>query len=80
MRILLKFPHLMSAEKVENISRNFENGELKVILKRVGEGEFTEVSSLMSSFEKIEMQQLLSELVFSSDDLIDEMTSEKNIK
>ncbi len=77
VRILLKFPHLMSAEKVENISRNFENGELKVILKRVGEGEFTEVSSLMSSFEKIEMQQLLSELVFSSDDLIDEMTSEK---
>lgn len=77
VRILLKFPHLMSAEKVENISGNFENGELKVILKRVGEGEFTEVSSLMSSFEKIEMQQLLSELIFSSDDLIDEMTSEK---
>lgn len=77
VRILLKFPHLMSAERVENISRDFENGELKVILKRVGEGEFTEVSSLMSSFEKIEIQQLLSELIFSSDDLIDEMTSEK---
>ncbi len=77
VRILLKFPHLMSAEKIENISRDFENGDLKVILKRVGEGEFTEVSSLMSSFEKIEMQQLLSELIFSSDDLIDETTSEK---
>ncbi|MYB26216.1 MAG: DNA primase [Candidatus Dadabacteria bacterium] len=77
VRILLKFPHLMSAEKIENIGRDFENGDLKVILKRVGEGEFTEVSSLMSSFEKIEMQQLLSELVFSSDDLIDDTTSEK---
>ena len=77
VRILLKFPYLMSAEKIENIGRHFENGDLKVILKRVGEGEFTEVSSLMSSFEKIEMQQLLSELVFSSDDLIDETTSEK---
>lgn len=77
VRILLKFPHLMSAEKIENVSRDFENGDLKVILNRVGEGEFTEVSSLMSSFEKIEMQQLLSELVFSSDDLIDETTSEK---
>ena len=77
MRILLKFPHLMSAEKIENIGRDFENGDLKVILKRVGEGEFTEVSSLMSSFEKIEMQQLLSELIFSSDDLIDDTTSEK---
>lgn len=77
VRILLKFPHLMSAEKIENVSRDFENGDLKVILNRVGEGGFTEVSSLMSSFEKIEMQQLLSELVFSSDDLIDETTSEK---
>ncbi|MDE0159358.1 MAG: DNA primase [Candidatus Dadabacteria bacterium] len=77
VRILLKFPHLMSAEKIENIGRDFENGDLKVILKRVGEGEFTEVSSLMSSFEKIEMQQLLSELIFSSDDLIDDTTSEK---
>ena len=67
----------MSAEKIENIGRDFENGDLKVILKRVGEGEFTEVSSLMSSFEKIEMQQLLSELIFSSDDLIDDTTSEK---
>lgn len=80
VRILLKFPHLMSAEKIENIGRHFENGDLKVILKRVGEGEFTEVSSLMSSFEKIEMQQLLSELIFSSDDLIDETTSEKILK
>ena len=77
VRILLKFPHLISAEKIENISGDFENDDLKVILKRVGEGEFTEISSLMSSFEKIEMQQLLSELIFSSDDLIDEMTSEK---
>ncbi len=77
VRILLKFPHLMSAEKIENVGRHFENGDLKVILNRVGEGEFTEVSSLMSSFEKIEMQQLLSELVFSSDDLIDDTTSEK---
>ncbi len=77
VRILLKFPHLMSAEEIENTGGHFENGDLKVILKRVGEGEFTEVSSLMSSFEKIEMQQLLSELIFSSDDLIDETTSEK---
>ncbi len=77
VRILLKFPRLMDAEEIENIGRHFENGELKVILKRVGEWEFTEVSSLVSSFEKIEMQQLLSELIFSSDDLIDETTSEK---
>ena len=77
VRILLKFPQLMSAEKIENVDRHFENGDLKVILKHVGEGGFTEVSSLMSSFEKIEMQQLLSELIFSSDDLIDETTSEK---
>ena len=77
VRILLKFPHLLRAEKIENVGKHFENGDLKVILKRVGEGEFTEISSLMSSFEKIEMQQLLSELIFSSDDLIDETTSEK---
>ncbi len=80
VRILLKFPHLMNAEKIENIGRHFENGDLKVILKRVGEGEFTEVSSLMSSFEKIEMQQLLSELIFSSDNLVDETISEKILK
>lgn len=77
VRILLKFPRIVGAEEIEDIGRSFENADLKVILKHVGEGEFTEVSSLMSSFEKIEMQQLLSELVFSSDDLIDETTSEK---
>ena len=77
VRILLKFPHLLSAEKIENVEEYFENGDLKVILKRVGEREFAEISSLMSSFEEIEMQQLLSELIFSSDDLIDERTSEK---
>ena len=80
VRILLKFPGLMSAEKIEDTGRHFENGDLKVILKRMGEGGFTEVSSLMSSFEKIEMQQLLSELIFSSDDLIDETTSEKILR
>ncbi len=77
VRILLEFPHLLSAERIENVGEHFENDDLKVILKHVGEGEFTEVSSLMSSFEKIEMQQLLGELIFSSDDLIDETTSEK---
>ena len=77
VRILLKFPHLLGAEKVENVGEHFENDDLKVILKHVGEGGFTKVSSLMSSFEKIEMQQLLGELIFSSDDLIDETTSEK---
>lgn len=77
VRILLKFPHLMSAEKIENIGGCFENGDLKVILKYLGEGGGAEISSLMGSFEEIEMQQLLSELIFSSDDLIDETTSEK---
>lgn len=77
VRILLNFPHLLSSEEIKNVEEYFENGDLKVILKRVGEGEFNEISSLMSSFEKIEMQQLLSELIFSSDDLIDKTTSEK---
>ena len=76
-RILLKFPHLMSTEEIEDTGKHFENDDLKVILKHVGEGGVTEISSLMSSFEKVEMQQLLSELIFSSDDLIDEITSEK---
>ncbi len=77
VRILLKFPQLVSAEKIEDVARHFENGDLKVIFKRLCEGGVGEISSLMSSSEKIEIQQLLSELIFSSDDLIDETTSEK---
>ena len=77
VRVLLKFPNLMSAEEVEKIEEYFENEDLKVILKRLVDGEFVEVSSLMSSFEKIEMQQMLSELIFSADDLANETTSRR---
>ncbi len=77
VRILLKFPHLLSAKEIKNVEKYFENADLKVILKSVGEKKFAETTSLMNSFEEIEIQQLLSELIFSSDDLIDETTSKK---
>ncbi len=77
IRILLKFPDLIDVAKVENVGEYFEKGDFKTILDRMIDGEFADVSLLMSSFEEVKMQQLLSELIFSSEDLIDKTTSEK---
>ncbi|MCY3985676.1 MAG: DNA primase [Candidatus Dadabacteria bacterium] len=77
VRILLKFPRLMSSNEIEKIKKYFENENLKIILEQLGQEEFTDIFSMMSSFGKIEMQQMLSELIFSADDLVNEITSRK---
>lgn len=77
LKILLRFPGLVDVAEAEKIGDYFENGNLKVILTRIGEVGFNDASSLISSFEDVDTQELLSELIFSSDDLADEKTSEK---
>ena len=77
LKILLRFPGLVDVAETEKIVDYFENGNLKVILTRLGEVGFNDASSLISSFEDVDTQELLSELIFSSDDLADEKTSEK---
>ena len=77
LKILLRFPDLVDVAETEKIVDYFENGNLKVILTRIGEVGFNDASSLISSFEDVDTQELLSELIFSSDDLADEKTSEK---
>ena len=77
LKILLRFPDLVDVAEAEKIGDYFENGNLKVILTRIGEVGFNDASSLISSFEDVDTQELLSELIFSSDDLADEKTSEK---
>lgn len=77
LKILLRFPGLVDVAETEKIVDYFENGNLKVILTRIGEVGFNDASSLISSFEDVDTQELLSELIFSSDDLADEKTSEK---
>ena len=80
LKILLRFPGLADVAEIENIGNHFENGDLKVILARIGEVGFNDASSLISSFENVGTQELLSDLIFSSDDLADEKTSEKILK
>ena len=80
LKILLRFPGLADVAEIENIGNHFENGDLKVILARVREVGFNDASSLISSFENVGTQELLSDLIFSSDDLIDEETSEKILR
>ena len=77
LKVLLRFPGLVDVAEAEKIGDYFENGNLKVILTRIGEVGFNDASSLISSFEDVDTQELLSELIFSSDDLADEKTSEK---
>ncbi len=79
VRILLKYPDLISLEKIKDVSNLLRDADLRNILDFLGEEDFTEVSSLMGSFQSAEMQQLLSGLIISSDDLIDEETSEKTL-
>ncbi len=80
VRILLRYPDLMSLEKIRSVSNLFRDVDLRTIVESVGEDDFTGVSSLMGSFESTEMQQLLSELVISSDDLLDEDTSGETLR
>ena len=80
VKILLRFPRLASAAEIGNIGDHFENGDLKVIFERASELGFDDASSLISSFENVETQELLSGLIFSSDELMDESTSEKILR
>ena len=80
IKILLRFPGLADVAEIENVGNHFENVDLKVILGRISEVGFNDASSLISSFENVGTQELLSDLIFSSDDLIDEDTSEKILR
>ncbi len=77
LKILLKYPDLAEDINIKNVSDYFEDERLKVILNRIYKNRFHDISSLLNSFEGSDYQELISDLVFSSDDLIDKPTSKK---
>ena len=76
-KILLKYPDLVHEIDTQKVLQNIEDDRLKVIFTQFIENNTNDISSLINSFEESIYQDLISQLVFSSDDLIDKDTSKK---
>ncbi len=76
LKILLKFPNLTS-KVPEDICSYFVENDLKVIFTRLFESNSKDISGFINSFEDVILQELLSDLIFSSDELEDEEQSER---
>lgn len=76
LKILLKFPDLLDTID-KNLCDYFVEEDLKVIFIKLFESDKKDISVLVNSFEDIRIQELLSNLIFSSDELEEEEQSRR---
>jgi DNA primase len=75
LRILLKFPKTSLYSKVKNMIDFIPEGDIRKIVEEVVLNGIEDVSSLLCRFSSGSMQEIISESVFSADDIPDEITA-----
>jgi DNA primase len=80
LKILLKFPKCSLYLKEKNATHFIPDGEIKTVLEEIILRGFNDVSSLLLRFSSASTQEIISEAIFSSDDIPDEVTGWKMLK
>jgi DNA primase len=80
LKILLKFPSYSRYLKEKDIIHFIPDGEIKTILEEIILNGFNDISSLLLSFDNASAQEIISEAIFSSDEILDEATGWKMLK
>lgn len=72
LKILLKFPKYSRYVREERLIDLIADGEIKSILEEIIFNEQSDVSFLLSRFGDVSTQEILSDAIFSSDNILDE--------
>lgn len=77
LKIVLKFPDLVSTVLEDDILQLIRDSDIKLVLEEVAGGDYRDVSQLIGIFDSNSIQDLVSEAVFSSDAVTERSTAHK---
>ena len=80
LKIVLKFPQLLQLLRDMGIVQFLGDSEIKSVLREMLERDVIEVSALLVRFNNTATQEIVSEAIFSSNDVTDEHTARKMIE
>jgi DNA primase len=80
LKIVLKFPQLLQVLRDTSIIQFLGDSEIESVLRVMLERDLIEVSSVLLHFNNTNTQEIVSEAIFSSDDVTDEHTARKMIE
>jgi DNA primase len=80
LKIVLKFPQLLQVLRDTSIIQFLGDSEIESVLRVMLERDLIEVSSVLLHFNNTYTQEIVSEAIFSSDDVTDEHTARKMIE
>ncbi|MCI0454853.1 MAG: DNA primase [Candidatus Dadabacteria bacterium] len=80
LRILLKFPKFSSDLKIKNLIAFMPDGDIRKIVEEIVLNGIEDVSSFLSRFSSGSAQEIISESIFSADDIPDETTARKLLR
>jgi DNA primase len=80
LKIVLKFPQLLQVLRDTSIIQFLGDSEIESVLRVMLERDLIEVSSVLLHFNDTYTQEIVSEAIFSSDDVTDEHTARKMIE
>lgn len=80
LKILLKFPELLRFLREMNIVEFLGDSEIKSVLTEMLERDVIEVSALLVRFNNTATQEIVTEALFSSNDITDELTARRMIE
>ncbi|MGH7889231.1 MAG: toprim domain-containing protein, partial [Thermodesulfobacteriota bacterium] len=80
LKIVLKFPKYLDYLREENLMDFISENDFKAVLEELILNGFDDVSSLLSRFSSGSVQEIISEVVFFSEDVPDELTAERMLR
>jgi hypothetical protein len=80
LKIVLKFPQFLQVVREADIVRFLGDSEIESVLREMLERDVIEVSSLLVRFNNTTSQEIVSDAIFSSNDVTDEYTARKMIE
>ncbi len=80
LRILLKFPKFSSDLKIKNLIAFMPDGDIRKIVEEIVLNGIKDISSFLSRFSSGSAQEIISESIFSADDIPDEATARKLLR
>ncbi len=80
LKIVLKFPKYLDYLREENLMDFISESDLKAVLEELILNGFDDVSSLLSRFSSRSVQEIISEVVFFSEDVSDDVTAARMLR
>jgi len=77
LKVLLKFPHLIDIFKDKKLIEYIDEGDIRDVIDYIVQRQELDVSSLLSSFNNNQAQEIISESILFSDDITNEAMAKR---